>query len=105
MFDANACGVPIGRRFFVEVYNEHPDLPQYKQGDVILCYMMTKIDRWSPVVCVLTGDDHFVLAPEDDDGIGEYWFVYAGITTGDGYIHQSIKDKALDQLGGEWDKQ
>lgn len=110
MFDANASHVNIGEKIFVEVHgsSEFLESKGIYRGDILLCEHVKKSgERFRK-------NDHSKLWKEKDgecvdyldesDGDDFAWLVYSGRPNGGGFINDTWKAKALNLLGGKWEK-
>lgn len=103
MFDANASYIEKGVMFFAKICCIADDhILAYrgcKQGDVILCEMLTD-DSDSPSVKVFTPSGETVTTEDDDF---HTWIVYSGSVDGTGFLQQEsdVRKRALEIIG-EW---
>lgn len=115
MFDANAAHMPCGVLFFTEVLSTNKTLESWglSVGDIILCSHITK-NKGS--ICYQPKETEIQLSlcnkkvynDEESDKGGKptswSWLKYSGRPDGSGFIDDRWKAKALEFLGGEWDK-
>ena len=114
MFDANATGVPVGKRFFVEVHSVNAELAKMGivRGDIILCEHIEKIKagKWcedavnTKIWTKQDKDSGHYFYDDSSSVLGYGLMVYSGCPDGTGFICDKWKAKALDFLGGEWEK-
>ncbi|CAH9013690.1 conserved hypothetical protein [Vibrio phage 496E54-1] len=113
MFDANARGIPQGRKFFVEAHSINRQYKTYrkllKKGEVYLCEKIEGDEHEVIMHLYLnsTCRDYIVIKEnfhEEDCFDYDSLFVYSGRPDGSGFLKQEQvqKQKALDFLGGEW---
>tara|TARA_Y100001956_G_C4102908_1_gene178536 strand:- start:170 stop:511 length:342 start_codon:yes stop_codon:yes gene_type:complete len=111
MFDANAVGIPVGKKFFAEVHSVNAELAKMGiiKGDIILCEHIEKVKsgKWCEETVntkIWTKQDkdsgHYFYDDSKESGYG--LLVYSGCPDGTGFINDAWKQKALDFLGGEW---
>jgi hypothetical protein len=113
MFDANARHLPDGRLFFAECHSIDPERcilsESLKEGNIYLCEKMGNNPYQCTVIIYLnsTKKDSITVGIdfEDEESFDDYsLFVYSGCPDGTGFICDEWKAKALDFLGGEWEK-
>lgn len=112
MFDANASGVPIGKKFFAEVHSVNAELTKMGviQGDIILCEHVnktpTKFCEENTLTHIWTRQDGSVFPYKYNDSEAENGYghmVYSGCPDGTEFINDKWEAKALEFLGGKWD--
>lgn len=114
MFDANAVGVEVGKKFFAEVHSVNAELCKMGivRGDIILCEYVKKITsgKWCEDATntkIWTEQDKYLGHYYYDDSSSELDYglmVYSGCPDGTGFISDKWKQKALDFLGGKWNE-
>lgn len=113
MFDANASGVKIGKKFFVEVHSVNAELTKMGvvQGDILLCEHVHKTPNRFCEENTLTyiwtkqdGENRTYRYNDSEAENGYGLMVYSGCPDGNGFISDEWKAKALDFLGGTWDE-
>ncbi len=113
MFDANASGVPVGKKFFAEVHSVNAELTEMGvvRGDIILCEHVRKTVpnkfgcEENILTYIWTKQDRFMghYRYNDSEAENGYGFmVYSGCPDGNGFIDDKWKEKALEFLGGNW---
>jgi hypothetical protein len=108
MFDANAAHIPCGELFFAEVHAVDAQIKSFgvSAGDIVLCkHNLKSGDRFrvndsSMIITCMGGSENEWLFDEHSDDWS--WLVYSGRPSGNGFINDKWKSKALDFLGGEW---
>ncbi|CAH9015256.1 conserved hypothetical protein [Vibrio phage 424E50-1] len=112
MFDANASGVPVGKKFFVEVHSVNSELTKMGviRGDILLCEHVVKTptkfceENTLTYIWAKNNDQIEVYRYNDSEAENGYGLmVYSGCPDGNGFINDKWKAKALDFLGGTWD--
>jgi len=115
MFDANATGISVGIRFFAEVHSVNAELAKMGiiKGDIILCEHIPRI-KSSGDWC--ENSVYTKIWTKQDKDSGHYFYadcceksgygllVYSGLPDGTEFINEEWKQKALDFLGGVWEK-
>ncbi len=109
MFDANAAHAPVGEKIFVEVHCSSGFLQSkgINQGDILLCEHVIKSGVRSRTnehskLWATKGGQHIDYL-DVSDGDDYAWLVYPGRPTGNGFIRDTWKNKALSFLGGQWE--
>lgn len=109
MFDANADHIPLEERFFVVVDSVNPILEDSGvcRGVVLLAIHKVKYEgRHSPrtkethLFKTIGGEPIIYSEPVK---LPHGWLRYIGRPSGEGFINEHHKTKALAFLGGEWE--
>lgn len=110
MFDANAAHINCGERFFAEVHATDAQLEAMgvNCGDILICVHKEKsggrmrINESSLIYTSINSEPkEWRYDSKSEDWS---WMVYSGRPSGNGFISDKWKDKALEFLGGSWDK-